>query len=547
MFQRWKQEMDNGNIAMTMHDFATAEKHFESAIKESEKFGHNNLSLAQSLERKGDAILGQSPLENERAEECFLLFEKASGIYEATAGPVGAKVADCLTTMAKLILPYDKRESEKFSRRAATIYEELNSNKIIEPLEIIICIRHMDDDAEGKNKLLQELIDRFESNPDQSYLAKGLLIRARFHDDDKEAIKDYERALPLLHDSTENIPLVVDASVKLGRLLFQKEEFLSAENAFDNAISKGQCAPEVDTSTLEEAFCRKARLKAYYYRDFTEAERLLEQAESIKKSNPTGMRPIGSGVDLERIYLAAASGNTDMRRKQQQRDLEQVNNAFHDAPELETLHLMGVARTEMSLAETLIEEGNTDEAFQLWESALQKAPFEWMKDEAMVKMAYAYAKCGDVEKATQLADATHKSITAGSLPNILSFAMIAEYLIGRPDSADRFAGMLREQIDTDKQEKDDTYGIAIVACLSLAYALFCQGKTQAALDAVNEAITCGDCQSLFTAVTYENWSYKFKAANAQELVDILLQKAESIRDIVRERESRKSPIAPTIQ
>ncbi|MCC6980902.1 MAG: hypothetical protein IT343_21460, partial [Candidatus Melainabacteria bacterium] len=99
MFEKWQHEMDQGNLAFKMRDFATAEKHFSAAIRMAEKFGHNNLSLAQSAERMGDTIMSQPPLADERVEECFSYFDGACSIYEATLGPVDAKVAECLTNM----------------------------------------------------------------------------------------------------------------------------------------------------------------------------------------------------------------------------------------------------------------------------------------------------------------------------------------------------------------------------------------------------------------------------------------------------------------
>lgn len=536
MFQIWQEEMDKGNRALNMRDFVTAEKHFKVALKQAEKFGRNNQNLAQNLESLGKAILGQAPLEDDRLEVCFRCFEDAQSIYEASQGPVSLKVADCLTVMARLIQMFDSSEAEQFARRAVSIYQELDSDKLIEPIEMLALAMHNEGKEKERDELLVDTIDKFESHGESWILAKALILRANFADD-KTALVDFQKALSLLKEQQEHTALIVETSVRVGRLLFKEEHFLAAENAFQTAISMGQCAPEVMAVTLEEAMCRMARLKCFYYKEYDEAKSLLDEADAVRQSETDGMIPIGSGVDIELSYLAKASGNIAMQKTLLESQLVESKNVPESMPELESMYAMKTAGIQMSLAEISFLEGDHSKAFELWEAAIENAPYAWMKNNAIAYFAYGYARFGQLQKAKELIDSVIKEVQSNSSPGVLALCIITAHLVGRADMVESLTEVLQEQIEQAKEDPEDEYGIAVDGCLNMAYALICQEKLDEGVRVIKETLASEKKLSLFSAVSFEEWARKFESANAESVSEILRQSAEEIRKHVVEREA----------
>lgn len=540
MFEKWQEQLDKGNQAFTMRDFVSAEQHFQAAVQVSEKFGHNNLSLAQSLERLADAIFAQAPLENEQIESCFVHLERAEGIYEAAYGPIHLKVAYCLTHMAKLLLWFDAGEAEKLARRAISIYEELGSDDVIAPTEALMGILHLTDKMDERKQLILNTVSKFEQKGGSSSvgLAKGLIALAKSQSDENpEAIENYKKALAVLGDKPEHRALIVETNVQMGRLLFQEEQFAAAENAFKGALAQGECDPNIQAVTLEEALCRMARLQVYYYQNYREAEKLLRRAEEIKE--PGGFGPLGSGVDTEHSFLARASGDYTRHEKYLRQTLKDLREKAATESDWAGFQQMSIVMQELALAAIAYRRGDSEEALELWESAVKgSTPGSWMGDKAVFKLALACSKSGRMDRARELMDTGLKTVTEETGADNLALCILTEYKLGRKENIDRLLDYLRAGIKKERDEPESEF--STMPALSLAWALATTGREDEAISALNACFAAQKKDSLFSAISFEEWSKFFEEENAHDGAIMLLNRAQTIRNSIQERERQLS-------
>jgi tetratricopeptide (TPR) repeat protein len=540
MFEKWQEQMDKGNQAFTMRDFVSAEQHFQAAVQDAEKFGHNNLSLAQSLERLSDAIYAQAPLENEQIESCFSSLERAEGIYEAAYGPIHLKVAYCLTHMSKLMVWFDVGEAEKQARRAISIYDELGSDEVIVPTEILMGILHLTDKREERIQLILNLISKFEQKGESSSvgLAKALIVLAKSQpDEDPDAIANYKKALAILSDKPEHRALLVEANVWLGRLLFQKEEFSAAESAFKDALAQGECDPNIQAVMLEEALCRMARLQVYYYQNYKEAEKLLAHAEEIKETK--GFGPLGSGVDTEHSFLARASGDYTRHEKYLRQTLKDLREKVSTESEWAGFQQMSIVMQELAIAAIAYRKGDIEEALELWESAVKGSEAGgWMGDKAVFKLALACSKTGRMDRARELMDTGLKTVTEETGADNIALCIVTEYKLGRTENIDRLIGYLHAGIEREMHEPESEF--SFLPALSLAWSLATTGREDEAIKALNDCFARMKKDSLFTAISFEEWSRLFEEENAHDGAVMLRDKAQMIRKRIHERERQLS-------
>lgn len=118
--QRWQSEHEAGQKAIEQGFYWQAVRLFQAAIEEAEKFGSDDLRLAQSINGKAQAYLLQgNPAAAERQ------FKLALAIYEKTAGPDDLNVAMVLNGLATLNrLRENYPEATALSRRALAILEK---------------------------------------------------------------------------------------------------------------------------------------------------------------------------------------------------------------------------------------------------------------------------------------------------------------------------------------------------------------------------------------------------------------------------------------
>lgn len=542
MFEKWQHEMDQGNLAFKMRDFATAEKHFSAAIRMAEKFGHNNLSLAQSAERMGDTIMSQPPLADERVEECFSYFDGACSIYEATLGPVDAKVAECLTNMSKLLLWFNVEKTEKMLRRAISIYEELDCDRIIEPAEVLISLLHLDSRKEESGKVLEDLLNKFEAKADTSPISLAIFLasHAKRDDDNASAILYYKRALKLLATSSEHTSHKVEIHVALGRLLFQEEHCKDAEKNFQCAIELGECAPDVSATVMEEALCRMARLQAYYYQNYKLAEDLLKRAEEIRDQN--GQVPIGSGVYVERGFLARASGKFDRYVEDLRRKVEESKEALAaDSSEWKDLRTMTWVLNCILLAPFELKLGNREEAYRLWQIAIDDGkPGSWMAEKAHFAMAHAIAKSGDLDRAKALADEGLEQFHEGTSGEVLPVMVLIEHAIGRTTNFEKLIEGCRKKAQVAKETGDDEYGTITTSMLNLALALAGADRGEEADGVIDETAALNVKGLLFRAVLFEGWANVFDDEKLSAQAERLREHSKAIRKKMHEKDAQQS-------
>ncbi len=539
MFEKWQEQMDKGRLAMTRRDFASAEKHFLAATQEAEKFGCNNQSLAQSLEMLGESILSQAPSEKGKVDRCYACLERACSIYESELGPVHLKVAQCLTSMAKLLLWFDSSEAEKILRRAISIHEELNSDGVAEPTEILSSILKRGERTGEPEVLQRSLVSRFDNKAETTSvsLAKSKILLARKSYNRVEAISQYKQALSLLPDNNDQIALIVETHVALAKLLFEEEAFTAAEEAFEIALLRGSCSPSVSSTIIEEAMCRLARLKICYHQDFQEAERLINEAEAVRE--PEGLRPFDTCVEMERSYLWIARGD----KKSHEEDLRakltwaRKQKAAHRA-DWKYVNQLTFVMQSLSLAALIYKRGNHDEAFKLWEEIIEnEVPGNWMSERALFKLAIGYAEHGRIEQSRKLADRGLKSICADTISDNIALGILAEHAIGRKEKIEPLIDIVRQQIEKILKEEIDEYGTLHLSYMNLTFALSGIGRTEDAIVTMNEMFAKEKKQdSLFTAITYENWADSFDDEKAHTLASRLRERAKKIRANIFERE-----------
>lgn len=553
VFEKWKAEMEEGGRALVTHDVNNARKHFETAVQEAEKFGHNNSSLAESLEKLGESILAAAPLENEDVAKCFECYERACSIYEAIHGPVHLKVADCLTHMSRLLLVYDFGETEKLAKRAVSIYQELGSSNVIVPIEVLAAIHGLSSRTDERDCMLRDLVRESEekSNEDPILLAKSLMALAKSCQSDSEAVEHFRRALSLIGENSDYADLIVDANVRLGKILFADEQFSEAEDAFNTAILFGECSPIVSSIMIEEALCRLARMHIFYYRDFAEAEKLLTRAEQMRDPKQD-ISPIGSSVEIEYRHLAQSTRAYDKYEGICRRNLDKHRQTAEIVDkELVDTYLMLASFAAHELATIVDRTGNHAEAIDLWERALkdedQRSPEGGVVTvKILLSLAIAYARGQRLDDAKALADRILKDISDESPMDSVASCLELERTIGRDDYIERVIAAGRKHIKKAEQEPDDKYGYVPKSCLLLSLGLAQVGRMAESKEMLEKALEVGLKDSLFRACGYEEFVPQFIEAGAPGLAKMLEDRAQRIRELVvaKEKEKEKSNAAP---
>lgn len=547
MFEKWKAEMDEGGRALVTHDTAGARRHFEAAVQEAEKFGHNNSSLAESLEKLGESILAAAPLENEDIARCFECYERAGSIYEAIHGPVHLKVADCLTNMSRLLFVYDFNEAENLAKRAVSIYQELGSSSVIVPIEVLAAIHGLSSRTDERDCMLRDLVRESEesSNQDPILLAKSLMALAKSCKSDAEAAEHFTRALSIIGDDSEHADLIVDANVWLGKILFAEEQFSEAEQAFNNAILFGECSPIVSSATIEEALCRLARMHIFYHRNFAEAEKLLMRAEEMRDPKQK-ISPIGSNVEIEYRHLAQSTKNYDKYEMICRKNLDKHRQTAEIVDkELVDTYLMLTSFAAHELAAIVHRTGNQAEALDLWEGALRdediRAPQGGVVTlKILLGLALAYAKAQRLDDARALADRFLKNIDDNSDIDSVTCCLELEHMIGRKEHIETLIAAGRRHIELAEQEEYDKYGFVPKSCLLLSLGLAQIGRMDESKVMLDKALEVGLKDSLFRACGYEEFAPQFAEAGAHDMAKRLEERAIAIREIVTAKENAKA-------
>ena len=109
--------MEDGTKAYQQRRYADAEKSFQSALKEAEGFGQEDLRLALTLNNL--AFLYQAQGKYAEAEP---LYKRSLAIWERTLGPEHPNVAQSLENYAALLRETNREaEAARMEARAKTI------------------------------------------------------------------------------------------------------------------------------------------------------------------------------------------------------------------------------------------------------------------------------------------------------------------------------------------------------------------------------------------------------------------------------------------
>ena len=115
----WRKYMEDGTKAYQQRRYADAEKSFQSALKEAEGFGQEDLRLALTLNNL--AFLYQAQGKYAEAEP---LYKRSLAIWEKALGPQHLHVATSLNNLALLYKTQGKyAEAEPLYKRSLAIWE----------------------------------------------------------------------------------------------------------------------------------------------------------------------------------------------------------------------------------------------------------------------------------------------------------------------------------------------------------------------------------------------------------------------------------------
>lgn len=545
MFEKWQQEMDKGNVAMTMRDFASAETHFALAAKEAEKFGHNNLSLALSLDRHAESLIQQAPLSNEQVEVCVNALERACNIYEAAHGPINLKVAELLNKLARIIIWFDADQSEKLARRSISIYEELRSDSVADPIEMLATVLLVQERRDERRETLENYVRKYESMEGASGVALGrilITLACSITDDDKAVLKHYQRAVELLSDVPEQTKKVIEVKVQLGKMLFKEQRFSEAERMFESVIEQGECLPDVHSTTIEEAICRLARLHCCFYEDFDKARRLLKRAEEIR--DPEAIPPFGTGIDIENSNLASATGDYSKYEEITREDLRKVREKMKNVSEADYVSTLGFTRPAIELANILERKGAYEEAFQLWEECANFPTVdEWVIEPAKLKLASAYVERGQIEKGRQLADWGLTRINNDTSDDALMLSVIAECKLGRIENTEKSIAILEQRLAELPDDYEDHYRPLPYLNLVIAYGV--AGRDDDVKRTLQAMFDDEEDISIFRAMAYEGTAKSLDGYKLPEYATTLRERAREHRVKLLEREQeRKRELEP---
>lgn len=540
MFVNWQQQMDMGKQALLMHDPATARIYFEAAIKEAQSFGHNNSSLALSLEVLADAILSNRESQDSNADiqkslECY---KRAASIYEAVHGPRNQDLARCLTSLAAATMVFDIVTAEAQARRAISIYAELDSTDVVKPIQVLAAILGLTGRGKEREVMLSELVDNLKnkSTLEPSALASGLYCLAGACENNETAIIYLEHARRIF-DDTCGAEQRVQIDVLLGKLYFAEELFSCCETVLKEAIDLGQCAPSVSSLDFEEALCRLSRLNLYYYQNYAEAKRLLSQVEEIKEFK--ACLPFGANLETEYANFAAVTGDYTKHIQFLREGLEQVRQSEAEwARSSVSLHAH-------SLASVLQESGNRTEAIAIWEQALNECvPVDGADSYHAILIAVSlgleYAKDGRLKEAEALANRAIDNVTQGALPSVAALLLELEHKIGRELNIDFLVETLVTRIEKlEVANEEDTYEELPSTCIGLALGLAKIGRLAEAKVFLKKGLAVGKTDSFFRAPFFESLACKFADSGAPELGSLLAKRAMQIRVVVSDKEKAR--------
>lgn len=292
-FENWRQQMAIGENLLTQGRFQEARNVFDGAVKIAETFGFS-VSLAKSLHKLGTA---EWMLANSQA--AIEAFDRSLRMFESVVSPVHVDLADCLTTMGRVLLLYDLDEAESFLTRAMSIYRELDSIEEVAVARVVAKLLRMQDKHSECTSMLTELRKRFAAKESQPMALAAVLCEMAMHrmhnNCHDDAILDLQESLELLDktrisdDDVEAgktmINLRLQASYQLADAYYDTRNYLASKKALENAISIETVIPELDVGTLQNAYALIARLHMMLDGDFDSAEELIAAGASIWHKN----------------------------------------------------------------------------------------------------------------------------------------------------------------------------------------------------------------------------------------------------------------------
>ncbi len=114
----WDRYNVAGQQAMTQGKAAEAERHFQLAVTEAEKFGEKDGRLATSLNNLANCLRAQG-----RYEESEPVYKRAIQAKEKADGPFHEGLVSILENYAKMLRACNRSsEAEKHERRARGIF-----------------------------------------------------------------------------------------------------------------------------------------------------------------------------------------------------------------------------------------------------------------------------------------------------------------------------------------------------------------------------------------------------------------------------------------
>ena len=116
----WQQSYDAGREAYERADYNRAQKMFAAAAQEAERFPHQDLRLARSLNNLAGAYAAQG-----KYAEAEPLYQRSLAILEKVRGPDDPDVATVLSNYAALLQATNRgAEAAKLEARANAIREK---------------------------------------------------------------------------------------------------------------------------------------------------------------------------------------------------------------------------------------------------------------------------------------------------------------------------------------------------------------------------------------------------------------------------------------
>lgn len=522
--------MDEGGRSLKMRDYASAQERFQLALIEAEKFGHNSSDLALTMERLATSIVQAGMWTEENAELCYRLYERACSIYEAVLGPVNAKVAMCLTGMARLIWLWDADAAAQLILQAISIYRELRSSNIVEPLELLSRVPFLEDpQIELLLKTTREIINEF--GDDRRVLPRAWMIlanKAVLSDD--EMIEHLKKALSLAEGDSEQSALIVEGNLELGKKLFYTEKFREAEVAFESAVAFGECSPDVTSRQLEDALCRLSRVHTVYHRDFAQAEKLLRRAEEIRDAHYPSIH-----LNTEYRIFADTTGNYRHYIKNLTSDLcDYRNEAAKLLEEQDSAGYESILMTESSVLAEMAKArrfmGDIEQSIELCKAALAIDIGTPVRKNAIVSkvtplLAWSYAKTGRIEHAVDTASGIIDAVNEHSHLDTLATCLELTHLLGQSENFDRLLNAAMKNLEDNSGDSTTQQSY-----LTIAFALAVSDRFSLASDLLGKAIARGEVDSVFSAWLYELFEWKLRKEGCAALADILANESTKIRD-----------------